>query len=412
MENNLIQSPLILPCGAVIKNRLVKAAMTERISDKNLEPTEQHYHLYKKWAATGAGVLITGNVLVDPVHLESAGNIYVGDEKVLPKLTKLAEAATSTGHHAWVQISHAGRQTNRFSTLRPLAPSEVQLNLLGLFGKPRAMTEADIEKVIEGFVKAATLSQTAGFTGIQIHSAHGYLLSQFLSPRTNIRTDKWGGSLENRSRLLITIVDKVRQAVGPEFPISVKLNSSDFQRGGFTEEESLQVIKVLDGKIDVLEISGGTYEKVVFLEMNEDVEKIKESTLQREAYFIDFSQKVRTITQMPIMITGGFRSFDFCNHALKNGELDLIGMARPFITNLDDIPAFLDGKIEKLENLVLRTGIQLFESTAEGGFYARQIIRMANGKDINLKMSAMGSSMFFVYYELTKSLKKRLKLGQ
>ncbi|MEM7371939.1 MAG: NADH:flavin oxidoreductase/NADH oxidase family protein [Bacteroidota bacterium] len=407
MKKNLIQSPLELPCGAIINNRLVKAAMTERISDTNLEPTAQHNHLYKKWAATGAGLLITGNVLVDRIHLESAGNIYVGDDKILPKLTLMAEAATSVGNHAWVQISHAGRQTNRFSTLRPLAPSEVQLHLLGLFGKPRAMTEADIQEVISGFVKAATICKKAGFTGIQIHSAHGYLLSQFLSPRTNIRTDQWGGNLENRSRLLMSIIEQVRQAVGADFPISVKLNSSDFQRGGFTEAESLEVIQMLDGKIDLLEISGGTYEKLVFLEMNEEVEKVKDSTLQREAYFIEFSQKVRAITKVPIMITGGFRSFEFCNQALENGELDLIGMARPFITNLDDIPAFLDGEIDKLDNLVLRTGIKVFESTAEGGFYARQLIRMAKGKRLKLGMSAMGGSLFFVYHELTKSLKNR-----
>lgn len=409
MKKNYLKTAFELPCGAIIKNRLVKAAMTERISDKNLEPTEEHYRLYEKWAAIGAGLLITGNIVVDSVHLESAGNIYVRDEKILPKLTLMAKAATSRGHHAWVQISHAGRQTNRFSTLRPLAPSEVQLNLLGLFGKPKAMTEEDIQKVIKGFVKAAVISKKAGFTGVQIHSAHGYLLSQFLSPKTNTRTDKWGSSLTNRSRLLITIVEKIREAVGASFPISVKLNSSDFQRGGFTEEESLKVIQMLDGKIDLLEISGGTYEKVVFLEMNEEVGKIKESTRQREAYFIEFSQKVRAVTKLPIMITGGFRSFDFCNQALEHGELDLIGMARPFVTNIDDIPDFLEGKKDKLENLILRTGIKIFESTAEGGFYARQIIRLAKGKEVNLKMSAIGSSTFFVYHELMKSLKNRFR---
>lgn len=408
MKKNFIQTALELPCGALIKNRLVKAAMTERISDKNLEPTEQHYQLYKKWAATGAGLLITGNVMVDPIHVESAGNIYLGDEKILPKMKTYAAAATSGGHHAWVQISHAGRQTNRFSTNRPLAPSEVQLRLLGLFGKPKAMTEEDIEKVIAGFVKAAEISKKAGFTGVQIHSAHGYLLSQFLSPRTNVRQDKWGGSIENRSRLLMNIIKEVRRVVGADFPISVKLNSSDFQRGGFTEEESLQVIKMLDGKIDLLEISGGTYEKAAFLEMNEQVGKVKESTLQREAYFIAFSQKVRAITRLPIMVTGGFRSFEFCNQALENGELDLIGMARPFITNLNEIPDFLEGKIDKLKNLVLRTGIKVFESTAEGGFYAKQIIRLANGKEPDLKMSAVSGSIFFTYHEFTKSLKNKL----
>ncbi|MEN0049937.1 MAG: NADH:flavin oxidoreductase, partial [Bacteroidota bacterium] len=140
MEQNFLQTPFRLPCGTVIANRLVKAAITERISNKNLEPNEKHYRLYQKWAATGAGLLITGNVLIDPVHLESAGNVYVGDEAVLPKLEQWAKAARTTDNHVWVQISHSGRQTNRFMTLRPLAPSEVQLHKMGLFGKPKAMT--------------------------------------------------------------------------------------------------------------------------------------------------------------------------------------------------------------------------------------------------------------------------------
>ena len=290
MSQNHLKTSFELPCGAVINNRLIKASMTERASDAYLEPTEKHYRLYEKWAETGAGVLITGNVMNHPVYMESAGNVYVKDEGLLPKMSKWAEAAKSGGNHVWVQISHPGRQTSRFLSNRPLAPSAVQLKKLGLFGKPKAMTEADIEEVIKGFVRTALLCKKAGFTGIQIHAAHGYLLSQFLSPKTNIRTDKWGGSLENRSRLLMTIVEKSRKALGAAFPISVKLNSSDFQRGGFTEEESLQVVKQLDGKIDLLEISGGTYEKLVFFERYEEESEIKERTRQREAYFIEFAQ--------------------------------------------------------------------------------------------------------------------------
>ncbi|MEN0050616.1 MAG: hypothetical protein AAF806_26360, partial [Bacteroidota bacterium] len=313
----------------------------------------------------------------------------------------------TTDNHVWVQISHSGRQTNRFMTLRPLAPSEVQLHKMGLFGKPKAMTEKDIEKVVEGFVKAAVLCQEAGFTGVQIHAAHGYLLNQFLSPKTNQRKDQWGGNLENRSRLLLTIVRKVRATVGAAFPISVKLNSSDFQRGGFTEEESLQVIQMLEGKIDLLEISGGTYEKMVFFEMNEEYDNVKESTRQREAYFLEFSKQVRTISSLPLMITGGFRSFDFCNQALQNKELDLIGMARPFITNLKDIPAFMKHEIDRLENLVVRTGIRSLDTAAEGGFYARQVIRYAKDGDLNLKMGALWSSMFLVFHELRKAMIRR-----
>lgn len=408
MTTNYLKTSFKLPCGVVIKNRLVKSAMTERISNKKLEPTEELHHLYKSWTKTGAGIMITGNVMVDPIHRESAGNVYAGEESMLPKLKSWAEAATQNNTEVWVQLSHAGRQTSRFLKARPQAPSKVQLHKMGLFGKPKAMTEQEIEALIGKFVTSAKLCKAAGFTGIQLHAAHGYLLSQFLSPLTNLRTDQWGGSIENRSRLLFSIIDKCRQALGPEFPIAVKLNSSDFQRGGFSEEESLQVIQKLEGKIDLLEISGGTYEKLVFFEMNEDADKIKESTKKREAYFIEFSQKIRAISKTPLLITGGFRSFEFCNDALANEELDFIGMARPFITNLADIPAFLDNKIDRLENYVVRTGIKSIDDSAEGGYYARQLIRLAKGKTLDKKIRPMRSSMFFLSHELKKSIAQKL----
>jgi len=403
----MINTSLTLPCGAILKNRLVKAAMTERISSNKLEPTIGHERLYKNWADTNAGLLITGNVIIDRKHLESSGNVCFDDEKMLPMLKKWAQAAKKNNNHVWVQISHAGRQANRFSTGRPLAPSDVQLKKMGLFAKPKAMGEADIEQVIKGFAEAARLSKEAGFTGIQIHSAHGYLLSQFLSPKTNLRTDQWGGNIENRSRLLIAIIQETRKIVGGNFPISVKLNSSDFQKGGLTEEESLEVIKMLDKeRIDLLEISGGTYEKLAFFLMNEG--EMRESTKKREAYFIDFAKKVRSVSKLPLMITGGFRSYDFCNEVLENGELDLIGMGRPFITNTKDIPAFLKGEILELENLVLRTGMKQFEDAAEGGYYARQIIRFSKGKKFKAKMSPLWCSMFLVLYEFKKSMVKKL----
>ncbi|WP_298545348.1 NADH:flavin oxidoreductase/NADH oxidase family protein [uncultured Aquimarina sp.] len=405
----MISTVLTLPCGVTLNNRLVKSAMTERISNNRYEPTEGHEQLYKDWSETGAGLLITGNVVIDRKHLESAGNVCFDDDKMLPKLKFWANAGKKHGNHIWVQISHSGRQTNRFGTNRPLAPSEVQLKKLGLFGKPKAMKEQDIQDVIQRFVKAAKLAKEAGFTGVQIHSAHGYLLSQFLSPITNMRPDHWGGSIENRSRLLLTIIRDVRKAVGADFPISVKLNSADFQRGGFTEEESLEVIKMLDQeKIDLLEISGGTYEKLAFFILNEEDSELKESTKQREAYFIDFAKKIRAISKLPLMITGGFRSYDFCNEVLSNGEVDLIGMARPFITNREDISKFLEGELPNLKNLVLRTGLKQFEDAAEGGFYARQLIRFSKGKGLKTNMNPLWCSMFLILYEFRKAMAKKL----
>ncbi|MFY0652780.1 MAG: NADH:flavin oxidoreductase/NADH oxidase family protein [Cyclobacteriaceae bacterium] len=407
MGKDFINSPIRLPCGAMLNNRLVKSAMTERMSNRNYEPTEQHERLYSKWADTGAGLHITGNVMIDRVHLESAGNVCFDSEAMIPALAKWAEAGKKNGDHIWVQISHAGRQTNRFSTAHPLAPSEVQLKKIGLFGKPKAMNDHDINAVIKGFVMAADIAKKAGFTGVQIHSAHGYLLSQFLSPHTNTRTDRWGGKMENRYRLLQCIIEEVRKVVGEHFPIAVKLNSSDFQQGGMTEEESLGVVCMLDKEgIDLLEISGGTYEKVAFFMMND---KTKESTKQREAYFIDFAKKVRAVSKVPLLVTGGFRSYDFCNEVLSSGELDLIGMARPFLTNPEEIPGFLKGEIPNLDNLVLRTGIEQFEDAAEAGFYARQLIRLSKGIKPKLNMSPIVCSNFLVLYELIKTLSKRLR---
>lgn len=408
MSKNYLKTSLELPCGVTLKNRLVKSAMTERLSNKKLEPTEEHHHLYERWAQTGAGLLITGNVMVDSTHRESAGNVYVAEDNILPKLKTWAKIATQNDTQVWVQISHAGRQTSRFLTARPKAPSEVQLHKMGLFGKPKAMTEKDIQDIVRRFVKSAELCQRAGFTGIQLHSAHGYLLSQFLSPKTNLRTDKWGGTIENRSRLLRTIIEETRKVVGPTFPISVKLNSSDFQRGGLTEEESLQIIQMLEGKIDLLEISGGTYEKLAFFEGVENTVGMKESTKQREAYFIDFATKVRAVSKLPLLITGGFRSFTFCNQVLEKNELDLVGMARPFITNLEEIPDFLEGKVPNLKDLVVKTGIKTVDDSAEGGYYARQLIRIAEGKTLDPKIRPMQSSLFFLYHELKKSLQERM----
>lgn len=408
MGDNIINTAFTLPCGVTLNNRLVKSAMTERISNKKFEPTKGHIRLYEDWADTNAGLLITGNVMIDHKHLESAGNVCF-EEGMLPKLMRWAEAGKKNGNHLWVQISHAGRQTNKFNTTRPMAPSEVQLKKIGLFGKPRAMSEGDIEKVIMGFVKTAKLVKKAGFTGVQVHSAHGYLLSQFLSPATNQRTDQWGGNIENRSRLLLTIIREIRKVLGPEFPLSVKLNSSDFQKGGLTEEESQEVVKMLDKeKIDLLEISGGTYEKVAFFLMNEDQGEVRETTKRREAYFIDFARKVRAISNLPLLITGGFRTYDFCNEILENGELDLIGMARPFITDREKIPGFLRGNIKTLDNLVIRTGIKQFEDAAEGGYYARQLIRFSKGKPFKRDLSPLWSSNFLVLYELKKALSRCL----
>ena len=407
MSINHLNTSFTLPCGATIKNRLVKAAMTERLSNEQLQPTSAHHHIYERWADTDVGLQITGNVMVDPTYRESAGNVYIGNEDIIPFLETWSAIGKKNDGHIWPQISHPGRQTSRFLSNRPLAPSAVQLKKLGLFGKPKAMSSSDVEQTLEAFVKTASICKKGGFTGVQFHAAHGYLLSQFLSPLTNHRTDQWGGNLDNRSRLLRSIIDESRKVLGDDFPISIKLNSSDFQRGGFTEEESLEVIRMLDGKIDLLELSGGTYERLVFFEAKGDMSTVKESTKRREAYFIAFASKVREVSSVPLMITGGFRSFDFCNEVLANKELDLIGMARPFITDIEHMKNFLHGRYPKLSNPDIKTGVKMIDDASEGGYYARQLIRLAEGKELDSKVKPIKSALFFTSHEFKLSRKNK-----
>jgi len=394
-----------LPCGVVLKNRLAKAAMTERMANPYQEPTELHTRLYKKWSETGAGLLITGNVLVDRDHLESAGNVCFDEKSDLEKLRKWASSVSGTDSQLWVQLSHAGRQTNRFTKTKPLAPSAVQLQKMGLFGKPKAMTENDILVVIEKFRTAARITKEVGFSGLQIHAAHGYLLSQFLSPATNIRDDKWGGSLENRSRLLREILREVRTEVGSNFPISVKLNSADFQRGGFNESDSLEVVKMLEAEgVDLLEISGGTYEKVAFF-IQED--SIRESTKQREAYFLDFAKKIRQISKIPVMVTGGFRTSTFCNEALEVGDLDVVGMGRPFLTDVEKIAGLIKGEELQLNSQKIRSIFSSINDSVEGGFYARQLLQLGKTGKVRQNMNPLACAMFLIYHEFTKGLKRK-----
>ncbi|MEP5263481.1 MAG: NADH:flavin oxidoreductase, partial [Nitratireductor sp.] len=261
-----ISSPLTLPCGATLKNRIAKGAMTEGLGDPFNRATSGHVRLYRRWAEGGAGMLLTGNVQVDRRCVQHPGNVAIDGEQsneAIAALREYAKAGTANDTHLWMQISHAGRQTPALVNKEPVGPSDKALEMPGSqFGKPRALTDTEIEDVIRRFAHTATIARDTGFTGVQIHGAHGYLVSEFLSPDVNTRTDEWGGSLENRARLLLETVRAVRRAVGDDFPVSVKLNSADFQRGGFSHEDAVRVAAWLDAeKLDLLEVSGGTYEQ-------------------------------------------------------------------------------------------------------------------------------------------------------
>ena len=347
-----LADPLTLPCGAGLSNRIAKGPMTEGLADQHNHATEALERLYRRWSAGGAGLLVTGNVQVDRRYLERPGNIVIEDRAGLAQLKAMAAAGTAAGNHLWMQVGHAGRQTPAYVNPEPVAPSAVPLDLpAAAYGPPRALDEAEIVDIIARFALVAKVAAEAGFTGVQVHAAHGYLLSEFLSPKANQRTDLWGGSLENRARLLLEAVRAIRAATGAGFPISVKLNSADFQKGGFTHQECLRVVGWLEAAgIDLLEISGGNYEQPSMMGARDRdplaENTVKPSTARREAYFLDYAKSMRAVTKVPLMVTGGFRTRAGMDEALASGDLDVIGIARPMCIETDLPRRLLDGSAE------------------------------------------------------------------
>jgi 2,4-dienoyl-CoA reductase-like NADH-dependent reductase (Old Yellow Enzyme family) len=422
-----IASRLALPCGARVKNRLCKAAMTEGVADARSRATGRHVTLYRRWANGGAGLLLTGNVQVDRRYLERAGNIVIDgpqEPAQLAALEAFAEAGTAEGTHLWMQISHAGRQTPKLIAAEPVGPSDIPVALPGgRFGKPRALTGDEIRDVIGRFASAAGVAKQTGFSGLQIHSAHGYLLSEFLSPRVNLRDDEWGGCLENRARLLLDTVRAVRARVGPDYPVAVKLNSADFQKGGFSFDECLRVIEMLNEEgLDLLEISGGNYEQPKLLGIGglEPVfeQKVQHSTRAREAYFFDYAVSARRVAKMPLMVTGGFRSAQGMNEALSGGDVDMIGVARPLCIDPDFPARLLSGELARAPDIEknLRIGpgifgpdspiaaIKAINGFARIGWFYEQIYRLADGLEPDVSMSALRA---LLAYEKTEKAKAR-----
>lgn len=412
---DLLAQPFRLPCGSSLPNRLCKAAMTEAVGDPWLRATPRHETLYRRWSEGGAGLLITGNVMIDRRVLERPGNVSLDGNGGLDRLKAWARAGTVAGNHLWMQVSHAGRQSPRYVTGEPMGPSAVPLELLGNYAMPRALREEEILDFIQRFAKAGATAREAGFTGVQIHSAHGYLLSAFLSPVTNRRTDAWGGSIENRARFLIEAVRATRKTVGNDFPIGIKLNSDDFRKGGFSNEDCLRVVEMLNSeRVDLLEISGGTYEQPKLLGFEgraESAEPQRASTVQREAYFLDYATKIRAVAKMPLMVTGGFRTRAGMEQPLADGQCDVIGLGRPLCTDPDFPKRLLAGetveaprfeKTLKLGNSRWLSGaspifvIKILNLLGQQGWYYLQIFRLADGLQPKRDMGIL--SAFFAYF--------------
>ncbi|MCH9779820.1 MAG: oxidoreductase, partial [Alphaproteobacteria bacterium] len=258
-----ISKELILPNGVVLSNRLVKSGLSEALADAHNNPTPALTNLFAKWGEGGAAVLITGHTSVDRLHLEHAGNCVFDDESPGEAFAAIAKAGKRHGTKMLMQLAHSGRQTPEAINPHPVSISDLRLDLPG-YGVPIQATDAMLHDIIGKFVRSALRAQQAGFDGVEIHAAHGYLFSSSLSPRINTRDDAWGGSPARRARLVLEVVRAVRAAVAPEFIVATKLNSSDFQKGGFDIADSIEVAVMLEAEgIDFIEISGGNFETPV-----------------------------------------------------------------------------------------------------------------------------------------------------
>lgn len=385
---NSITKELKLPNGVTIRNRIVKSAMSEALADENNNPSQAHVDLFAKWGQGGAGILITGNTPVDRLHLEHAGNFVLDQNSDLGKVSALVKAGQAGGAKMLAQLSHAGRQTPERVNPNPTSISEVRLALPG-YGQPQSLTEAEIPAVIEKYVTSAKVAQDVGFDGVQIHAAHGYLLSSALSPRINTRTDRWGGpKLQNRARLLLAVVSAVRAAVAPRFIVAVKLNSSDFQKGGFDHADSVKVAAMLEQEgIDFIEISGGNFEEPTAYAHA----KKQDSTKLREAYFLEYAAEINAALHIPLMVTGGFRTANVMNQAIDSGKTDLIGIGRPFITDPAFAAKLLSGDLERAPTI--EEGFPPAEELPRGavlGWFCTQIARLGKEGQADVSQSVLG----------------------
>ncbi|MCM6773725.1 nitroreductase family deazaflavin-dependent oxidoreductase [Nocardia sp. CDC159] len=381
-----LPDPLPLPCGQVLPNRIMKSALSEGLGDGEHGPDDRLTRLFRRWGTGGFGLIVTGNVMIDRTQLGEPGNVAIEDERHLEELTRWAKAGKDGGTPVWVQLNHPGRQSNPIaSRRRPVAPSAVALGIPGM-PTPRALTEAEIHDIIDRFATAARIVETAGFDGVQIHGAHGYLVSQFLSPLANRRTDAWGGDPQRRARFVIEVARAIRAAVSPGFAVGIKLNSADFQRGGFSEEESRAVVERLAAEqLDLIEISGGSYESPAMMGRSA-------STRAREAYFLEYAQTVRALARtVPLAVTGGFRTRAVMAEAVESGACDVVGVGRPSAVITAAAGDLLTGRTDALRPPAISLGlpqrlsdvrtVKAFDGALDLQWHTDQLHRLGAGLD-------------------------------
>lgn len=357
-------SPLTLPCGVVLKNRLVKSAMSDSLGDGMGHPGDTQGRLYQRWAEGGVAVSIIGEVQGSPDVAEKPGNLVLRPDAEMDRFRALAAAGKANGAHLWVQLGHAGAMAHP-PISAPKGPSA--LDLPGL--TCAALTMDEIKRLPGDFADTAVLAQQAGFGGVQVHAAHGFLLSQFLSPLFNHRTDAHGGPIGNRMRLLLEVVDAVRAAVGPTFPIAVKLNATDQLDGGLEPRDALQVVTALTGTgIDLIDISGGTYFPGA---------RSASDSAGAGAYFRDYARRARRLTDIPLMLTGGVKTHDEAQDLVSSGDVDAVGLARALVLQ-PGLPALWQ------QAQMPEPPFPRFDAPPEGGmtaWYTMRLTRIGEDRD-------------------------------
>ena len=396
MTENLLFTPITLPNGTTIKNRFFKSAMSEGMGTRDFQPKKNIATLYKRWAEGGTGLIITGNIMVDPKGTAEPGNIVFDKNSNMEILKDWAKQGQQHGAKVMVQLNHPGKQAPKTIAKETVAPSAVPLGngLNKLFSTPRALTTSEVEELVQKFVTSAKVAKEAGFSGVQIHAAHGYLISQFLSPHDNRRTDKYGGSLENRMRFLKEIYLGMREELGKDFPIGIKINSTDFKEDGLTEEDSLEtIVELANLGLDFVEISGGTYERPAMMGAT--------SKSTNQVFFAEYSKKLKQKIDIPVIVTGGIRSINAMNTLLNDNTTDFIGIARPLTIDPNIPNKIKQGTYTIVETTRVSTGVKkldkIFGSLLGIVYYQVLMQNIAKGKEPKATQNAWPSLIQAVY---------------
>jgi len=384
----ILSRTITLNTDTQIKNRLFKSAMSEQLGDNTHAPTDKLTRLYRTWAQGGIGLSVTGNVMVDRSALGEPKNVVLDGDSDLDKFREWAEAGKQNNTQIWMQLNHPGKQSPRFLSPTPVAPSALPLGggMSKAFNTPRELNNSEIRSIIDKFAQSAALAKEAGFTGVQIHGAHGYLVNQFLSPRHNRREDDWGGPLEKRMRFILEIYKAMRSAVGDRFPVGIKLNASDFKAGGFTIEEAITVATALEKQgLDLVEISGGSYENPKMMGTAGTTTRDQNETGQKEGYFIEYSVAMKKSLTIPLVLTGGFRSARAMEDALADNAADMIGLARPLALEPDFPDRLLRDGGHSITLPRLSTGLQSLDAITAIGltWYEYQLYQLGKGQTAN-----------------------------